>query len=176
MLSTYGGRRTGKKARRRKKREMSPEAREKKNQRQRDKRKRWQAENRCVHCGTPLEDYVKPGTTSCARHYFEKAANKHLGDGRLGYLMAKKFKEQNRLCVYMGIKLVLGDNFSVDHKVPLSRGGKRNDIDNLQFVTKRVNTLKGNSTHEEFLAMCCRVAMYAGHKLHASDHRWTTVG
>jgi 5-methylcytosine-specific restriction endonuclease McrA len=46
---------------------------------------------------------------------------------------------------------------SIDHIVPLSRGGKHCPT-NAQIIHAEVNAAKRNMTHEEFIAMCCEVA------------------
>ena len=64
-----------------------------------------------------------------------------------------KLGSQQYMCAYTGEKLVPGVNASIDHLVPRSRGG--NDApDNLHWVSFRVNVMKGDMTHEEFLALC----------------------
>jgi 5-methylcytosine-specific restriction endonuclease McrA len=54
-------------------------------------------------------------------------------------------------CLYCGKRLSLED-VSVDHKLPVSRGG-RSYADNLQFVCKADNKSKGDMTHEEYKAL-----------------------
>lgn len=66
------------------------------------------------------------------------------------------FESQGRRCIYTGELLVPGKNASIDHKVPISRGGKH-EIENLQWVSVRVNFMKTEMTHEEFIATCLRI-------------------
>lgn len=67
------------------------------------------------------------------------------------------WKKQDGRCAYTGEALRPGDNASLDHIVPLARGGG-NGVDNLQWVTKQINFMKRDMTHEEFVGMCCFVA------------------
>lgn len=60
----------------------------------------------------------------------------------------EKMKKQNYKCIYC--RADLKDNYSLDHILPLSRGGT-NDIDNIDVVCKSCNTSKGRRTKEEYL-------------------------
>lgn len=51
-------------------------------------------------------------------------------------------------CEYCGVLCV--DNFHIDHKLPLFRGGT-NDIENLAFCCPHCNWSKGKKTAEEYL-------------------------
>lgn len=52
------------------------------------------------------------------------------------------------VCYYTSVPLEV-DDFSVDHKQPVNRGGT-NDLTNLCVCTKVMNTSKGNMTEQEF--------------------------
>lgn len=60
---------------------------------------------------------------------------------------------QGTRCAYTGEWLTPGVNASLDHIVPVSRGGA-SDIMNLQWVTELVNRMKTDMTHDEFIASC----------------------
>jgi len=55
--------------------------------------------------------------------------------------------DQGEMCAYCGSK----DHMSLDHKVPLCRGGS-NLAENLQWLCKSCNSSKGGKTHEEYMA------------------------
>ena len=57
-------------------------------------------------------------------------------------------KMQDSKCMYCGIKLRSGDG-EVDHKTPLSRGGKETPK-NMQLLCGKCNSRKGDLTHTEF--------------------------
>lgn len=61
-------------------------------------------------------------------------------------------------CIYCRVALQL-DNVSLDHKVPLSRGGA-NVEENLQLVCRRCNGAKGSFTNEEFAALVAACASF----------------
>lgn len=67
------------------------------------------------------------------------------------------FDAQGAKCTYTDEPLILGVNVSLDHKLPQCRGGGHN-IENLQWVSKRINKNKFNLTHEEFVAECAHIA------------------
>jgi 5-methylcytosine-specific restriction endonuclease McrA len=72
--------------------------------------------------------------------------------------LKKLLEKQNYRCAYSSELLLIGHpDSSIDHKIPRARGGT-NDIDNLQWVAKRINQMKTDFTHEEFLEMCERIA------------------
>ncbi len=58
-------------------------------------------------------------------------------------------KKQKLKCALSGKKLT-NDNISLDHIIPLCRGGK-NLIENLQFVDNSVNLMKGSYLPDDFL-------------------------
>ena len=51
-------------------------------------------------------------------------------------------------CPHTGIKLRI-NNYSIDHVVPVSRGGKSDDIDNIQLVSSTYNRMKGDMSESE---------------------------
>lgn len=61
------------------------------------------------------------------------------------------FEKQEGKCAYTKQILIIGSTVHLDHKIPISRGGK-NEMVNFQFVHKNINILKDNMTHDEFVA------------------------
>lgn len=64
---------------------------------------------------------------------------------------------QNFRCAYSGKLLMKGPDATVDHKTPRSRGGT-DEISNLHWVSRRVNQMKTDFTHEEFIKACGIIA------------------
>lgn len=60
-------------------------------------------------------------------------------------------KSQPLVCHYTGTTLLEND-LSVDHKIPLERGGN-NELTNLCVCTKQMNTTKGTMTDLEFASL-----------------------
>ncbi len=64
-----------------------------------------------------------------------------------------KFSTQNELCYYTNKLLVPGENASMEHLIPRSRGGS-DEPNNIVWCDKRVNLCKGNMTEIEFIELC----------------------
>lgn len=61
-------------------------------------------------------------------------------------------KKQKLKCAISGIKLN-NDNLSIDHIIPLSKGGS-SEITNLQLVEKKINLMKHDMSVRELITMC----------------------
>ena len=72
-----------------------------------------------------------------------------------------QFDKQQGRCYYTGTELTF-DNVSLEHTVPLCRGGT-NSPDNITLVTKQVQVMKGTMTGEEFKDMCLMVSKLGPH-------------
>lgn len=94
------------------------------------------------------------GSLSCERCWFYGKGGKGVFPEHLkALLVAQGFR-----CVYSGKLLAVGSpDTHLDHKIPRSRGGT-NNIENLQWVSKRVNMMKTTFTHEEFIRACAVIA------------------
>jgi hypothetical protein len=112
-------------------------------------------EGRCVQCGIPKTD---PGLY-CRKCTFRAAARRWLGSAKLWIKLVELFDAQEGRCAYTGEPLVIGGNASLDHKIPRSRGGT-NTIENVQWVTWKVNRVKTDMTHDEFIDLCKIIISY----------------
>lgn len=72
-------------------------------------------------------------------------------------LLEQLLESQQRRCVYTGELLIPGINASLDHRIPVAQNGT-DEIGNLQWVTKRVNAMKSDCSHEEFIKLCRTIA------------------
>lgn len=64
----------------------------------------------------------------------------------------------NGRCALCGKPIRFAD-FTIDHKVPLSKGGT-NDFDNLQPACYKCNNMKSDMTTQELLGAAWRVLVY----------------
>lgn len=60
------------------------------------------------------------------------------------------------------IDLSISSSYSLDHKIPKSRGGSSN-LDNLALTTSAINKAKHNLLPEEFIALCQSVVASIPH-------------
>ncbi len=85
------------------------------------------------------------------------ASGRRRHSGRIPWQQLRDlFYVQGGKCAYTGEPLVIGVNASLDHRVPISRGGTHT-IENVQWVSMRINFMKTEMTHDEFIATCARV-------------------
>lgn len=75
-----------------------------------------------------------------------------------GANLKRLFNAQGGRCYYSGKKLTK-KNVSVDHRQPLSKGG-RNVMSNVALCTKKVNTMKGQMTELEFVELCRAISQH----------------
>lgn len=116
----------------------------------------------CYRCSSKLTENgydvcLGAAYPQCGKCYFRNMAKLHLGSADRWTVLSGLFKRQHGRCAYTGENLVLGLTASLDHIVPISKGG-RSVASNLQWVTKIVNHAKNNMDHVEFVSMCKRVA------------------
>ena len=56
------------------------------------------------------------------------------------------------------------NEFQLDHKIPVSRGGK-NTLDNLGITHEVVNKMKGNLLVDELIGWCIKILENNGYKV-----------
>lgn len=128
--------------------------------------------NKCFSCGEQVKDrfcVVKGckketllySKSFCKIHYLTYLAYRCLGRGTYenAKLLEELLEKQNWKCYYTGEFLILGKNTSIEHKIPISRGGE-NKIENLAFVIPLVNFWKGRRTEQEFLNLVRRIYLH----------------
>lgn len=94
----------------------------------------------------------------CQECYLKHAAAYQLGAVKYWRILLTKLEQQQWRCIYSGDTIVLGVNDSTDHIAPKSRRPDlAKDPSNIQWVTRTVNRLKDNLTHNEFLDLIHRI-------------------
>jgi len=83
-----------------------------------------------------------------ASNHMQHQARRAAGPAPSKWEIGRLLCEQDARCAYC--KQLLSGQYHIDHKTPVSRGGK-NDLENLHLTCPRCNLLKGAMTHEEFL-------------------------
>jgi HNH endonuclease len=104
------------------------------------------AQGICAECGrSPLSGNAK----SCENCILKAMAKAHFKDVKKWVLLRQIF-DLNSVCPYSGIQLILGDNASLDHRIPKSKGGS-DEIENLQFIHVWCNIMKSNMEELKFI-------------------------
>lgn len=92
------------------------------------------------------------------RHQKELAAKAgRTLDYDLGGLRGIIAESVGMICAYAG-EMITERNFSLDHDVPISRGGSFG-LENLRVVSMRGNETKGKLTRPEYVALLCSLDM-----------------
>jgi len=112
-------------------------------------RERKNNNNLCRYCGK-YANIVKENSRICNNCWFKGIARGNTGSSKNWNLIKNLLEKQNYKCAYTGKKLIIGENASIDHIIPRSKGGS-NEIQNLQWVDKDINEMKNDFTHEEFI-------------------------
>ncbi len=129
-----------------------------------DRRRERRDAGLCYRCASPLTaGMVKTSELvkfqQCGDCFFKHTSKLHTGSVGIWEALRDIFLAQDCRCAYTGELLIPGDNASLDHKQPVSRGGD-DTPENLQWVTKTVNDCKRNLTHDEFIQFCRRVTQW----------------
>lgn len=76
------------------------------------------------------------------------------------------YLKNNPFCYLTGEKIDLNksETYSLDHKIPLSRGGKR-ELSNMGLTTKIANQAKTSMTPNELIQFCKKVLNHNGYKI-----------
>ena len=115
------------------------------------------AQGACVICG------VQAVTgTFCFKHWLKNIGSFHglnRSNGGLDILQ-QLWDEQRGHCALTARPLLPGVNASIDHIVPVSRGGQ-SVKDNLRWVLTDVNRAKFDLSHDQFVELCRDVVRVA---------------
>lgn len=120
----------------------------------------------CAFCNGPGVIHLEHGTrlcTPCHNWYVRGGFHQKIEED-YGCRVRKKFKkitpterrrdrlyrEQRKLCYYCCLEIPF-DKWTIEHKQPISKGGKRN-ISNEVGACRYCNGIKGNLTEAEFRA------------------------
>lgn len=134
-----------------------------KNKLKRDTNKK---ENKCWECGS--EEIL---TTRCKKCTLTRMAYKHKITLEA---LTKLIENQNNLDYYTGEILAFNaknrkDTASIDHDIPVSRGGV-DKISNYLVTSFKVNQIKRQLTKSEFLAHCLLVVKNENPEIYKNDY------
>ena len=103
----------------------------------------------CLFC----KEKSLPDSFLCETHFFKSVATSTFKNREMWEGLRTLFYAQESRCYLSGIDLILGKNASLDHIIPLSKGGNQN-IDNVRWCDKSVNVSKRAMSNEDFITMC----------------------
>ncbi len=128
---------------------------------------KWRQEMRdaglCNRCGKrPCLPSMKDRCDSfCEPCYFKKTSIDCLKTAKHAELIGEKLRAQCYRCAHTGELIVLGLNDSLDHILPTSKFPElRSDPANVEWVTRKVNCMKWDSTRDEFIATAYAVVRH----------------
>jgi len=102
----------------------------------------------CVYCG---KSQSLESVNSCRICFFKNLSANHFGSRNRHQELCDLFESQHGLCAVTNNPLILGDTASLDHIIPLSKGGTH-DIVNLRFVHLWINVMKMDKLDEDFMS------------------------
>jgi 5-methylcytosine-specific restriction endonuclease McrA len=105
----------------------------------------------CAYC-----DENRITTSLCKKHYLQFTSKNHLGSSKRYNELLEIFDNQNGICPYTGLQIILGVDSSIDHLIPKSRGGT-SDLSNLQWVHIQANFMKQDMLESEFIKFICLI-------------------
>lgn len=90
------------------------------------------------------------GKNTCEVCTLKRIAYDQTGSWKNWKAIRDMFYQQGGCCAYTGLPLRIGDNATLDHLMPKSKGGD-NSLDNLHWVDMTVNRMKDTLTETEFI-------------------------
>lgn len=120
-------------------------------QRAKELRKAQTLKGLCQNCNKPkLEN-----SQLCEEHYLKQKSVHQLGTTSYWKELKLKLDLQQNKCFYTGEDLVLGLNTSLDHIIPKTvNSSLSGSLDNIQWVTTKINLIKNDMTHDQFVSLC----------------------
>lgn len=101
----------------------------------------------------------------CKICYLKNMAKRHLDSMKKWEELDGIYEKQGGRCFYTGVKIDIGKNASIDHRVSRSMNGE-NNIKNLNWVSYEINFMKRGLSEERFLELCGKVAKNTARTAH----------
>jgi 5-methylcytosine-specific restriction endonuclease McrA len=139
-------------------------------ERQSKRNRQMDLANLCRQCGQRDQGAGR----LCLDCWMRRKALQALGDPNKADDLRALWERQAGRCALTGLALVPGQNASLDHVTPRSRGGG-DELGNLRWTDTRANTARSNLSDAEFLALCAAVVMHAAQYRHASNDNATAT-
>lgn len=126
----------------------------------RDNNKRYKNERQkcgiCRHCKRPAME----GSLFCDIHQLSEISHRYTRRYNCNFeQLVELHKAQHGRCPYSNLPITIGKDAAIDHIIPKSKGGT-NSIENYQWVHRLANNMKSDIPHDEFIALCKKIAAY----------------
>ena len=132
-------------------REWQAKNREHHNKQQREQKNSRNKKGLCRYCLTKKMEH----STMCEKHWYEGVSVKHFGNNKHGDFLKLLAEKQNYKCCYTDEILVPSVNMSLDHIISNHDDpSKKEDLENVQWVTKDINLIKNKLSHRSFIDLC----------------------
>jgi len=108
-----------------------------------------------------IKDMFHPSVVKTASDHHPKTIEKKLRQNESGVTPAfllRLIESQEHRCALSGVELK-PEKAELDHKIPYQKGGKH-EPENVQWLSKEINRMKGTMTNERFIELCKKVAAW----------------
>ena len=113
---------------------------------------KWKEQDLCCQCGKETLN----NKNYCEKHYLMQVSYDRAGTSKFWKDLKLLMEKQKYKCVLTGTPISFDTDIELDHIVPKHRGGS-NELSNLQWVTKEVNSFKRARTQEELFELCKKI-------------------
>lgn len=117
-----------------------------------NKYQEWKKSGLCCQCGN--QKIV--GKTICETHYLKQVSYDRLGTSKYWKDLKELIVKQDFKCALTGDAILFGDGIELDHIIPKNKGGK-DELLNVQWVTKQANGFKSDRTQSELFELCNKI-------------------
>ena len=108
-----------------------------------------------------MDSFRKSKWPYCESCYLKAKAWKNLGRQTHWNILREILEQQNNICPFSGDEIILGVNDSLDHIKPIGHFPElKNEITNVQWVTREINRMKRDRTPEQFISLIQKIAKH----------------
>lgn len=115
---------------------------------------KWKEQGKCCQCGKQ----TIAGKTICETHYLKQVSYDRLGTAKYWKELKELIVNQNFKCALTGDSISFSDGVELDHIIPKNKGGK-DELSNVQWVTKQANGFKSDRTEGELFELCNKIVI-----------------
>lgn len=109
----------------------------------------------CVKCNNK----TLPNHSLCEEHWYRKTSLTNLGTTKYWKLIKELAENQNFRCIYTDELLIPAVNMSLDHIISRKDNPNLiNDTNNVQWITKQMNQIKNELSHDNFIKLCKNIS------------------